>query len=177
MKNAGKIFEEDFKKSVPSYCYLYRLKDSAQAFGKNTNLRFSSKNPCDFFLFDTKDRVFYGFELKSTKEKSISFEYIDKPNESTRMVHKHQILGLLDLAQYDNICAGFMCNFRADDSQKLYYIDINKFMKLYNGIEKCSFNQNDLLMYGAIEIDGTKKRSHYLWDIGKVFKYERGNRL
>ena len=34
-KNSGKVFEDDFRKSVPDYCFLHRLKDTAQSYNKS----------------------------------------------------------------------------------------------------------------------------------------------
>ena len=48
MKNAGKIFEQDFTRSAPEYVGVIRLPDAAQSFYKSYNLRFSLKNPYDF---------------------------------------------------------------------------------------------------------------------------------
>ena len=62
-KNVGKRFEENWKASIPSDVFYYRLKDQAQSFGGCSNLRFSSKNPCDCFLFSSP--YMYALELKS----------------------------------------------------------------------------------------------------------------
>lgn len=63
-KNVGKIFEEQWKKSTPDYALLYRLPDAAQSFGGSNKLRFSSKNPFDFFAlgFKTANIVCFGNE-------------------------------------------------------------------------------------------------------------------
>ena len=76
--NSGKRFEDNFKKSVPDYCYCHRLKDSSQSFIDSGLSDFSWQNPCDFYLFDTKNRIFYANELKSSKQKYITFENIDE---------------------------------------------------------------------------------------------------
>ena len=68
MKNVGKRFEENFKKSISDEYLLYRLKDSPQAFTQNNLTSFTHKNPCDYFLFDGKRGVFYCLELKTTKD-------------------------------------------------------------------------------------------------------------
>lgn len=168
MKNAGKIFEDDFQKSVPDFCFLYRLKDQAQSFNR-TAMRFSLKNPFDYFLFDTDKRILYGLELKSTCGKSMSFESIDNDGKQNGMIHKHQIIGLAQINEYKNIIGAFILNFRNNDgSQKSYYIAINRFLDLYNQTQKKSLNENDLMEYGAIEIAGNKKRTRYFWDIEKL---------
>ena len=88
MKGVGKVFENNFKKSMPDYALLYRLPDAAQSFGKSSNLRFSNKNPFDFILFDSKWKILYALELKSVKGKSISFE---RTKEDKGDIHYHQI--------------------------------------------------------------------------------------
>lgn len=169
MKNAGKIFEEDFKRSFPDYCYLLRLNDPPQAIFSNANIRFSLKNPFDYIVFDSKRRVLYGMELKTTKYKSISFEDIEEFDGQERMIHRHQIIGLNAMSKYDNVVGAFIINFREDDgSQEAFLFDIKDFMRFYNETSKKSLNKKDLLEYGAIEIDGVKKTSHYKWDIDKL---------
>ena len=53
--NTGKQFEADFKASVPSDAWCYRLKDSAATYyGGNENLSFSIDNICDSLCTDTR---------------------------------------------------------------------------------------------------------------------------
>lgn len=166
MKNAGKIFERDFQLSAPDYCFVYRLNDPAQSMQK-TALRFSLKNPCDFFVFNDNDGKLYALELKTTKNKSISFESIDpSENSSGRMIHRHQIIGLKKMSGYKNIIAGFILNYRNEinNEQATYFISINNFEKLYYDIGKWSFTENDLLEFGAIKLEGHKKKTHYVWE-------------
>ena len=66
-KSVGKIFEEDFIKSIPSYCWHKRLNDNAASWGNSTNTRFASTNECDFLLFDCNSRTLSALELKSTQ--------------------------------------------------------------------------------------------------------------
>ena len=46
MKNEGKKFEEDFKKSVPKNLFYYRFIDGTSAWDGG-NARFQAKNICD----------------------------------------------------------------------------------------------------------------------------------
>lgn len=93
--NAGKKFENAIKAAIPPRILYHRLKDSTGTFSGGSNLRFSSKQPCDMFMFDGEKRLLYTLELKSTSGSSISFEDIhcNEPQPS-RMIHKHQIIGL-----------------------------------------------------------------------------------
>lgn len=169
MKNSGKKFEEAFAKSIPDYCFCYRLHDPPQSFHQSENLRFSWKNPCDFFLFDNKNRFLLALELKSTKSKSISFEDIKiDGKQPSRMIHKHQIK---DLGDYDDnnefVIGGFLFNFRTEEigSERTYFQSISDFINMTNKLGKKSFNEMDLLQSNYIKINGQKKRVNYVWDI------------
>lgn len=169
--NSGKLFESQFKKSVPDYCYLLRLNDPPQSFGGGT-ARFSIKNPFDYLAFDTKSRALFCLELKTTKYKSMSVEDVDGDDKQSKMIHKHQILGLTNAAIYDNVCAGFLLNFRDDKNgiERCYFQMIDDFNEMMRSIDKKSFNEIDLLRYNAIKVDGTKKRVRYIWDIDGLMK-------
>lgn len=119
--NQGKRFEQNFEKSKPDYAMLYRLHDSAQSFGRASNLRFSLKNPFDYFLFDAPKGILYGLELKSVQGKSISFER--SPNEHGT-IHYHQIRGLHEHNQYENTVSGFIIEFRSIETT--VFIKTNK---------------------------------------------------
>ena len=168
-KNTGKIFEDDYKKSVECDDSLIniRLRDEAQSFMKSA--KFSHKNICDFILFDTEFGVMSFLELKSTKEKYMGFEDItlDDDDIQERMIHKHQILGLSKYARKRNVISGFILNFRneKDGTQRTFYIGIEDFLKMIARIGKKSFNMNDLIDYNGIEIDGERKRTRYRWNI------------
>ena len=166
--NAGKKFEILFKSSLPSYCLYYRLIDPPQSFGKNDFLRFSWKNPCDIFLFDSRYGIFYTLELKSTKQKSFTFENINLDNKQpSKMIHKHQILSLDNFSKYNYVVSGFIFNFRYDSTniEKTYFQNIRDFKNMTLSIQKKSFNEIDLIKNNGIEISGKKKRTNYTWDI------------
>lgn len=172
MKNSGKIFEQQFRKSVPDYCLLIRLPDPPQSFTQRSDTKFSIKNPCDFIMFNTKSKTLFAIELKTTKYKSMSFDKLDDTSSGSKMIHKHQIEGLLKFSKYENVVAGFIFNFRDEKNnmERTYFQNINMFMKMYNEIDKSSFNEMDLILYGALKIDGTKKRVNYLWNIENLLK-------
>lgn len=160
--NPGKIFETQWNKSIPDYALLYRLPDSAQSFGRSDKLRFSSKNPFDFLLWDSKKHILYALELKTVSGKSISFERI---KEDSGDIHYHQIVGLNNWNKYDGIVCGFIIEFR--EIEKTMFIDIVDFNKLIDIIPKKSFNFNDLDKY---EIQYTiikqkKARTKYTYDV------------
>lgn len=161
-KNTGKRFEADFKKSVPSYALLYRLPDSAQSFGGNSNLRFSRKNPFDFLLWDSKRHILYALEMKTVGGKSISFE---RDNSKSREIHYHQIQGLNEWSKFDGITCGFVIEFRQIETT--VFIDIKSFNYLVDSIAKTSFNYNDLQdnKIPYVVIPQEKKRTRYTYDI------------
>lgn len=83
MKNQGKVFEENFRKSLnldnPDLFY-YRFKDSPASFGNQNNdfVRFTNNNICDNMIF-YKGNLFLN-ELKSHHRKIITtFLYKRKP--------------------------------------------------------------------------------------------------
>lgn len=166
-RNIGKVFEEDLRSSIDKdRCLLIRLNDQPQSFTKAA--KFSLKSPCDFLLYDSMTKIFMPIELKTTKYRSMSYENINEENQNNAMIHKHQILSLLDFSKYDGCKAGFLLNFRTEESneQRTYYISSYNFVKMCEKINKKSFNELDLLTDGnAIKVNGLKKRSRYLWDI------------
>lgn len=173
MQSKGKKFEKQFKDSIPEYCMEYKLPDPPQSFNQdNSNgIRFSWKNPCDFFVFDDKNVILYALELKSTKSKSISFEdwRIDKNiKQPKKMIHRHQIEALIEFdKKYENMICGFVFNFRDEQNnmERTYFQHINDFVEMCNKFTKLSFNEIDLIMAGHLTINGTKKRVNYTWNI------------
>lgn len=172
MSNEGKKFELQFKKSIPDYCLVIRLNDSAQAFKKSNLARFTPKNKCDFIVFNSLSRILYCLELKSTKYKSMSFEDIYSDEKQDKMIHKHQILALREFSEFNNVVAGFVFNFRDEknDMERTYFQEITNFLKMYKSINKKSFNEMDLIMANAIKLEGVKKRTNYTWNIEKLLE-------
>lgn len=164
--NVGKIFEESIKNSIPSWCIYYRLKDPPQSFNKSSSLRFSWKNPCDMFLFDTKNCKFMAIELKTTDGTSFSFENINEDKPKNAMIHKHQILGLKEYGEFDNTICGFLFNFRIkkENKERTFFMNIFDFIELTNKIDKKSINLKDV-ENNSIELIGMKKRIKYTWSI------------
>ena len=170
MANVGKLFEQQFKKSVPTNCYLLRLNDPPQSFVKSSTARFSPNNPFDFILFDTVNKMLVCIELKTTKYKSISFEDENDDKQHNKMIHIHQIEGLSKASKFDHVAAGFLFNFRDEknDMERCYWQNIKDFNKMVSHIDKKSFNELDLLTNNAVKVNGTKKIKHYIWDIDSL---------
>lgn len=111
-------------------------------------MRFSSKQPCDIFLFDGNTRLFYALELKTTKSGSFSFEDIHcDEKQPTKMIHKHQINSLQELSKYDYVVSGFIFNFRDENNgvERTYFQEIWDFFDMIGSIDKKSFNEKDLV--------------------------------
>lgn len=90
--NQGKRFENNFKASIPSSCWYYRLRDSAASYyGGNENLRFSGKNIADCIVFN--GNKLYICELKAHAGKSIPLTCI-RQNQAEMM---------LEASNYDNL--------------------------------------------------------------------------
>ena len=161
--NPGKRFEQDFKNSIPDNILLYRLHDSAQAFGITEGLRFSSKNPFDYLMFDCDNRNLYALELKTIIGKSISFE---RSKDDHGIIHYHQITGLNNWSKYPGVICGLIIEFRSID--KVIFLSIAEFNKLISNINKKSFSFSDLEKYniGYITIGSKKLRTHYRYDLG-----------
>lgn len=171
MKNVGKRFEDDFRKSIPISSLLIRLNDAPQAFNKSNLTKFTRRNPCDFILFDCVHRLLIPVELKTTKFKSMSFEDVNSNEVQSKMVHKHQIIGLTEFSKYNNVVAGFLFNFRDEKNccERCYFQCIEDFNKMVDCIGKKSFNELDLLACGnAIKLQGELKRTRYRWDVDKM---------
>ena len=140
--NIGKIFESQWRSSVPDYALLYRLPDPAQSFGGSNNLRFSAKPPFDYLLWDSARYILFALELKTV-----------------------QIANLNNWNKYDGIVAGFVIEFR--QIEKTVFIEISEFNRLLSLIDKKSFNYNDLNERGIkyITIAQEKLRTRYKYDI------------
>lgn len=166
MQNIGKVFEEQIKKSIPSYVLLYRLPDAAQSFDKSS-LRFSHKNPFDYIMWDSKNKILFALELKTVQGKSISFER-DKTEKGS--IHFHQIEGLNKWGKYDGIISGFIIEFR--QLEKTVFIDIESFNRLISCVQKKSFCFDDLDEYDIpyIVINQKLNRTRYIYDIDSFIK-------
>lgn len=161
-KNVGKVFEDNWKKSIPSYMWNYKPPDAATGFNQtDKKLRFSHKSPADYFIFDTRYGLFYTLELKSF-EGSCSFE---RNKEDKGVIHWYQIETLLKFAEYNRVISGLILDFRESDNT--YFLEIRGFKNMIdNCISKKSFNESDMLRYcNPYKIEKEKLRIHYRYNI------------
>jgi len=175
LENPGKKFEDDFKNSMPEYCMVHRLKDTAQAYNQSTNTKFTRHNKCDFFIFDSIRKTLYCFECKSTKYKSMAWQQDEDAPD--RLIKWHQIESLTKLGKYNGIEAGFICNFRDEKNnmERCYFIEISLFNAMRGRSSKKSFDEIDLIQNGAIRIKGDRKIKRYHWNMNEFF--ERGMKI
>lgn len=162
--STGKKFENNWAKSAPDYALVYRIPDSAQAFGKTSGLRFSRKNPFDYLVWDSQRYRLYALELKTVAGKSISFE---RDQEDAGEIHFHQISGLNKWNEYRGIICGFVIEFRVQELT--IFLEIEQFNTLSRAIEKKSFGIRDLddnnIPYFVIP--QRKVRVNYRYDMDK----------
>jgi len=148
--NAGKKFEEDFKKSVPECVFYYRFKDGTASWNKSDKVRFQAHNICDCLIFNNV-KLFL-LELKSHKGKSLPFSCIrDK-----------QLEELFQANKFGNIQAGLVINFR--DLEETYFIDIDKVMNFIHHSDRKSIPVEFLKAEGKF-LPQFKKRTRYTYDL------------
>lgn len=163
-KSVGKVFEENWKKSVPENIWIYRPPDAAQSFNKSSNLRFSQKSPCDYMMYNGYN--LFCLELKTVSGKSISFERTKKDKGE---IHYHQIEYLKRCIQYSNIISGLIIDFRGTDNT--WFLHIKEWDMLINSITKKSFNESDLLSYShPLLISKKKLQVNYRYDVDKFIQ-------
>ena len=160
--NTGKVFEQNFKKSVDeSKIYFVRLKDSPASFGQDSSkVRFTANNPYDNFCF--YERTLFPLELKSTKSTSFSFQRDKK--EKGKNIKLSQIEGLTEASQYNGVYAGFVFNF---DNGETVWMNIKDFNSFYNTTTKKSINYQDILQYDCVFIEKHLLKVNYRYEITK----------
>ncbi|MCY7759727.1 hypothetical protein [Bacillus inaquosorum] len=122
--NQGKVFEANIEKSaVDQKLFFYRIKDVNPMLLKRGAA--VSKNKYDCFLH-FKGYLF-PFELKSTKDKSISFR--------DKIIKPQQIKYLKEATQYPNVIPGFLFQFREPEN-KVFFVHIDDFLTYKNIAEK-----------------------------------------
>lgn len=171
-KNAGKRFEEDFKSSVPSYCWYKRLNDNAASWAGGANTRFTSRNECDCLLFDDTTRTLYALELKSTKGTSFTFwreNFEDKSKKQSFMIKKNQIQGLEEWSRFKCVNAGFVFNMRSRGNNT-YYVPVGELIAYTSTLDKKSINEDDILQMKPIVIENKIKRVRYGYNVGKFLQ-------
>lgn len=159
MKNTGKIFEEEFKASIPKNIYYLRLPDAALGFDiENSKQRFSLKSPYDTIL--CKNGQMYCFELKSNTHNTMSFE------GKTPRIKRRQIENLVK-AQEAGAFAGALLNFRK--REETYYMQADILLNFMNTCGKKSINIEDAKRLGIL-VSCKKLKVYYRYDIETLIK-------
>jgi penicillin-binding protein-related factor A (putative recombinase) len=129
-KNQGKQFEEDLMKSCKKQNIFYdRIKDTFIPPDLRDRV-FVSKNKFDNYIF--KDGWLFPLELKSSGQKSISFD--------EKIIKQHQIDSLYEATKYnDQIIPGFLFNFREYVNQT-YFVYILDFLEYKNSTGRKSIS-------------------------------------
>lgn len=177
-KNTGKNFESIIKSNFPSYLKVTRIPDPPQSFAKRDDTAFSRKNPYDFECFDTKYRIQYCLELKTTAQKYMSYHTCkeDEKEKKSANIQWHQIEGLTKASEYNNVIAGFLLNFRLDNGEQLlYFLNIKDFNKFIKNTNKRSLNIVDIVLSGGIKISGDKLRVNYRWNLDEFLESQSKN--
>ena len=158
--NAGKSFEHQFQKSLlKDKFYTLRLIDPPSSFGKDsTKVRFSAK-------------TLFCLELKSVIGTSVSFqteeESKQKKNTSAN-IKWHQIKSLLEAAEYIDVNAMFIINFRK--TNKTYAVPIEDFISFITSpdFNKKSINEDDCDTIGLL-IPQKLNRTTYHYDFQHIY--------
>lgn len=170
--NTGKVFEQNFKQSVPRGYYYLRLKDPAVGFTGGTS-SFAVSNPFDCLIYTGK--FLHCLELKS-KNGSITYwreDFETDGKKHTFEIKKHQILGLQKAAAYDHVLAGIIINFRHKD--ETWYAPIENFLQYTAGLAKKSLNTDDMPKMGCIQVGVRKLKVNERYDIEALMEVvERG---
>ncbi|GAB6989613.1 Holliday junction resolvase RecU [Paenibacillus pini] len=172
-KNFGKIFEESFKSSVlncEEKIFFFRIKDVNVPPDLRNRVKLV-RNDYDCLMF-TSGHLFT-LELKSTKEKSISF--------SESIIKQHQIDNLLEASTHNGVISGFLFNFREPEN-RLFFIHIRDFIdyqmaaqrKITNHKYRAKINKSSIPISICeeigIEIKSTKMRVNYKYNIKEFVK-------
>lgn len=157
MKNRGKIFEQNFKASIPKNMLYERFKDGTANFNGygNENVRFQAKNVCDCFLFD--GYVLLYLELKSHQGKSLPLSCI----------RQNQVTELIKRQEHKNVISGFLIEF--SDLNRVFYINISDFMHFTENETRKSIPFDFCRDYG-IELEVTKLRTNSRYNVERMYE-------
>ena len=155
MRDRGKIFEDNFKKSVPNEILYERFKDGTSNWSRSDDkVRFQAKNVCDCFLFDSY--VLLYLELKSHKGKSLPLNCIRENQQ--KELPKRQM--------HENVLSGLLVEF--SDLERVFYLNIDDFIKFKETSDRKSIPLEYFIDYG-IEVSARKLRTSCRYDITKMY--------
>ena len=161
MKNPGKKFEEDFKKSAEKHMLYIRLIDPAGSFNiecqgcNEKKTRFSAQNICDAIAY--AGTTMYLIELKSVAGKSIPIKNIVKNPRDTRLQR------MADIEQQWGVEAYVIVNFRSADNAT-YAVSAYKLNRFIAATSRKSVPIGYFDAEG-FKIPSQKKRTRYRYDL------------
>lgn len=151
----GKIFEKEFKESIPEHCYYLRLKDGTAAYGQNNDkVRFQAHNICDCIVFGNEYSYF--IELKNCNVTSLPFTNI----RETQLEEMSKV-------DHPKIKTYFVVCFRM--KERCFIAEAKKIKEFKETTDRKSipivwFEEN------GIEIKMTRKIKRYKYDLEEVLK-------
>jgi recombination protein U len=152
--NQGKVFENNFKASIPTDTYYLRLHDSSVGFDiENSTQRFALQSPYDCILY--RNGKMFALELKSVQNGAISFSGVSPK------IKRHQIDELIKAAQF-GIISGLVLNFR--NTENTYFLPIAHFEFFRQNSTKKSFNEKDVEGI-SVKLPHRKLKVNYRYDI------------
>lgn len=156
MKNRGKIFEQNFKASIPKEILYERFKDGTANFRgmNNENVRFQAKNVSDCFLYDGNALLY--LELKSHHGESLPLSCI-RPNQVKQLVQRQS---------HKNTLSGFLIEF--SDLNRVFYINIADFMYFTSMYDRKSL-PFDWCKDNGIEVEVQKLRTNSRYNVRKMY--------
>ena len=160
--NTGKIFEQNFKASVPKEYYFLRLQDPAVGFTGGAS-SFAVSNPFDCLLYTGS--MLFCLELKS-KNGAITYwreDFETDGKKHTFEIKKHQILGLQKAAGFPGVFAGLIVNFR--NTGETWCLPIRQFLEYTKELPKKSINAGDAAQMGGLLLPVRKLRVHERYDV------------
>jgi recombination protein U len=158
MKNPGKLFEQDWKNSVPEDIFYYRFRDGTASYyggSDNENIRFQQSNICDCLMY--LNPQLWLVDLKSHKGKSIPFNCF-KDN---------QVKELSKAMMHEGVKAGFIVNFR--DVEETYFIKANDIEYYIAHSERKSIPL-DWCGENGIAIGQRKLKVRYRYNVDELLK-------
>lgn len=153
--NEGKKFEEDIKKSIPSWCWCYRFRDSAGTWQGGENTRFTPSNISDYMVMG--DRTLYLLELKTHKGSSIPFNCLKQAKKMSEVKHP-------------SVKAYFIINFR--DKELTYAVEAVKVQEYISSSTRKSIPYS-WCQENGIEIQGTRKRIRFRYDLEEFLRGDK----
>ena len=168
-QNSGKIFENNFKSSIDkNEIYYQRIKDNPSSFGGDSSfVRFTLNNPYDGFCF--YKGCLFPIELKTTKNNTVSIQR--EKSEKGKMIKKHQIEGLTEADNFENIYAGFLFHFsdiENKENDKTYWLSIVDFNAFLSNSDKKSINIKDIVTHNGLEVNKRLKKVHYKYEVKEM---------